>query len=442
MCGRLLFEGIALNLVLVDPVFGPYRLTEEENELLGCSSVQRLHNIKQLGFSYLMYPGATHSKFSHTVGVLRLAREAIRLLSLKPEHERILRAFAILHCIGHGPLAWASEKFFERNSGLGIGERTVSIVKEDEEILEVLAKKWSLSATEMDLLLKSMERSERFQISPEYLEELGYLLLRLEFLARDAYYTGVSGGAIDAFRVLHSVKIDSKSNHLLFDLTEQSIVESVYTSFYLMYLHVYTRHPRPVYDSMFAKALEIALEKRIAENSPQLKFMDSFLFGLGKDKNPKRFLALVDDYILMSLGTCGMKDVENIVQRIILARPYTRIREILLDASQRERCLRHKAHLKDVEERLLSKLGSIGVGRDSVILLSPSMEISQSVFTAKIRDVLIRDEVGRTHKLADKSPLIEPFDKLVQRNTVEVYAAKPLPEDISAKIAKIVSELV
>ncbi|MCP8309030.1 MAG: hypothetical protein H3Z54_10115, partial [archaeon] len=395
--------------LILDPVFGPFDIQPEEESLLSEQPVRRLNHIRQLGLVYINFPGATHSKYAHTLGVLRLAKEAIASLKLEESDAKLLRSFAILHCTGHGPFSWASENYFRLNGGLNVGKRNVHIV-DMESMKRILEDSWHFNKGEIDLLKESVSRGEQLTVPPDkkYLEETMYLLLRLEFLARDSYYTGVQAGRVDPFRIILSASVDPATKHLLFRLGSMQFVESVFISFYLMYLHVYSGGPRPVIDAMFRKALEIAVARY--KSGKTMKFVEGILFGLGEDPDPTKFLSLTDDFLLSSLLQCEDQAVSEIVKRLTIPLPYEHICSKELDDSQKEKYKVSK-NLKQLEDKLAEKAVANGMPEYSVLVAAPRLDISRSIseFETKIKDIFVEDEMGAAVKVFSSSPLIPPF---------------------------------
>jgi len=88
-----------------DSVHGNLQLDELEIKLIDTPQIQRLRRIKQLGFTYLVYPGANHTRFEHSIGTMYLASKLANHLNLDDDQKRMLRISAILHDSGHGPFS-------------------------------------------------------------------------------------------------------------------------------------------------------------------------------------------------------------------------------------------------------------------------------------------------------------------------------------------------
>ncbi len=99
--------------IIKDPVHGYVEVEEFILPLLDSPVVQRLRYVRQLGFSYLVYPGANHTRFEHSLGTMHLADVASRRFGLSEDDRMLMIASALLHDIGHGPFSHASEPIME-----------------------------------------------------------------------------------------------------------------------------------------------------------------------------------------------------------------------------------------------------------------------------------------------------------------------------------------
>ena len=103
--------------VIKDAIHGNIKLTELERSLLDTREMQRLRGIKQLALTYLVYPGANHTRFEHSLGTLHLTGEICESLGLGEGATRELRIAALLHDIGHGAFSHESDYFICKHLG-------------------------------------------------------------------------------------------------------------------------------------------------------------------------------------------------------------------------------------------------------------------------------------------------------------------------------------
>lgn len=125
-----------------DPVFNFIRLTGTEAEIVDTTVFQRLRNIRQLAFANLVYPGALHTRFEHSLGVCHIASLMAESLGVSGEDYDLLRLAALLHDIGHGPFSHISENILEIYSEKDPGSDTykihesitADIIRQNEEL--------------------------------------------------------------------------------------------------------------------------------------------------------------------------------------------------------------------------------------------------------------------------------------------------------------------
>jgi len=232
-----------------DTVHGYINLTETEVNLLDTPEMQRLRNINQLGFGYLVYPSATHTRFEHSLGTLFLAERAAKHLELEEERASRLRLAALLHDIGHGPFSHISENAIAMHVENKHEKRTQDIIKNSR-----------ISDT-----LKSAGFSPN-KVAQTAIGEraLGTVLAgdididRMDYLMRDAYYTGNAFGVIDPERILQMARLYRKK----FVLEEEGLssAESLVIARYLMYPTVYEHHTVRIVAAMFSNSVLECIE--------------------------------------------------------------------------------------------------------------------------------------------------------------------------------------
>lgn len=206
-------------------------------DLVDTKEFQRLRRIKQLGTTYLTFHGAEHSRFSHSLGVYEIVRRIVDGVfegreQWNPKDRLLSLCAALLHDLGHGPFSHSFEKVFEmdhemftRKIILGKTEvnEVLKRVNEDfpKEVAEVIAK------THANKLVVSLISS---QLDAD----------RMDYLLRDAYFTGVSYGQFDMERVLRVMR--PTEEQVVFKQSGMHAVEDYIMSRYQMYWQVYF-HP-------------------------------------------------------------------------------------------------------------------------------------------------------------------------------------------------------
>lgn len=205
-------------------------------DLIGTSEFQRLRRIKQLGTSYLTFHGAEHSRFNHSLGVYEIVRRIIDVFQDRPywdNGERLLcLSAALLHDVGHGPFSHSFEKVFH----LDHEAWTRSIILGDTEINKVLLKvDKDFPQKVADVIEKTYENKLVVSLISSQIDAD-----RMDYLQRDAYYTGVSYGHFDMERILRVMRPDE--DQAVIKKSGMHAVEDYIMSRYQMYWQVYF-HP-------------------------------------------------------------------------------------------------------------------------------------------------------------------------------------------------------
>jgi hypothetical protein len=216
--------------IINDPVFGFINIRSELIfDLIEHPFFQRLRRIKQLGLSYLVYPGANHTRFEHALGAVHLMRSAIGILRLKgleitdDEADAVTIAI-LLHDIGHGPFSHALENTVVQ----GISHEKISIL-----LMEELNRQFD-GKLELAICIFKDQYSRHFlhQLVSSQLD-----MDRLDYLSRDSFFSGVSEGVISSERIIKMLHV--KNDELVVEYKGIYSVENFLIARRLMYWQVY-----------------------------------------------------------------------------------------------------------------------------------------------------------------------------------------------------------
>ena len=225
-----------------DPVHGHVRVSDELLPLLDTPHVQRLRYIRQLGFSHLVYPGANHSRFEHSLGTMYLAGTMARELDLDADNCLLAEAAGLLHDIGHGPFSHATEPLLTEFCGRGHDDIAPLLLG---ELAPVLSK----ARVDPDEVAAMVNGTHRYSgIIHGDLD-----VDRMDYLMRDAHYTGVPYGTVDPDRLIHSSAINDESGLYLRENGINS-AESLLLARTLMRPSVYYHHVSRIAESMMLLA--------------------------------------------------------------------------------------------------------------------------------------------------------------------------------------------
>ena len=277
--------------IIKDPVHGYVEVEDFALALLDSPALQRLRYIKQLGFSYLVYPGANHTRFEHSLGTMFLADVAGRRFGLSEDERTLVTAAALLHDIGHGPFSHASEPLMEEF--LHRTHDNIEAIVEDR--VGDLLRKSGIQPDELCTVIKG-----NHPLSGIIHGDLD--VDRMDYLLRDAYYTGAPYGTVDAQRLIRYL-IHTPEGTVL-DENGVNAAESLLIARTLMRPSVYYHHVSRIGESMFQLAvLEHLRETRVT---------------------PESLLSMDDSTCLQTLRTSASPVARDLSRRLYERRLYKR----------------------------------------------------------------------------------------------------------------------
>lgn len=281
-----------------DPVHVFIRLHNSERDILNSPPFQRLRHIQQLALTNLVYPGATHKRFEHSLGVMELASRVFDIVThqdnvsdaikesmpeiiddeLKPYWRRALRMAALCHDLGHIPFSHAAEELLPQ--GCNHEGLTLKFIEEGmSEIWDSLKPAMNKNdivklAVNPAKVEKKMDKLTTWEyVLSDIIQGDALGVDRMDYLLRDSLHTGVAYGKFDHFRLIDTMRIlpcklepGNKGDAALdFQLgVEQGglqSAESMILARYFMYSQVYMHRVRRIYDIHLKDFLEEWLEK-------------------------------------------------------------------------------------------------------------------------------------------------------------------------------------
>ena len=345
-----------------DPIHGWVRLTEEESRLIDSPFMQRLRFVKQLGYAFLVYPGATHSRFEHSLGAMHLAdiwvRELInriRTQSIKvvdnsgKQTRRVLigeledlgeeaiiasaRVAALIHDAGHLPYSHVYENMKALVEGVreldesAYGKLTEVVIGLRKALHEFalymnLERNWEIRPLlnsgniRLDLVMELLGFREPSTIMSRVLRDVisGPLDVdRLDYVLRDLYYTGASIGAsissLDVERILRSSTLWIRGNdvEIVFDEKSRVNIEGFFLARYNLYRHVYLHH-KVVYFRIYANSIVERAAKEHSTVGQYIRDLARFVTGTLPSSDLIRVSDYYFDYI-MSMSEPKYKDL-------------------------------------------------------------------------------------------------------------------------------------
>ena len=343
--------------ILNDPVYGFITLRHElAYDIMDHPYMQRLRRISQLGLSHYVYPGAVHNRFHHVVGAMHLMQEAVDTLQAKGVEITDLEAEAVcmailLHDVGHGPFSHALEQTIVR----GVTHEDIGVL-----IMNRLNEEMN-GRLDLAIQIFNDHYSKRFlhQLVSSQLD-----VDRLDYLARDSFYSGVTEGKIGSDRIIKMLNVvDDK---LVVEEKGIYSIEKFVVARRLMYWQVYLH--RTVLSAEYMLMLILNRAKKMANAGTPLFSTPALSIFLHADLDRARFLAdpeILDRFCELDDSDilCAMKawqhhedPVLSKLSKKLLTRDLLRIelREqpfTAADVAERVQCVSHQYGLskKDAE---------------------------------------------------------------------------------------------
>lgn len=264
--------------IINDPVFGFINIPKGLlYDIVTHPILQRLTRIKQLGLSSIVYPGAQHTRFQHSLGAFYLMSEAINTLRQKgnfifDSEAEAVQAAILMHDIGHGPFSHVLEHTLVK----GISHEEISLMLM-ERINNEMKGQLNLA---IQIFKDEYPKKFLHQLISSQLD-----MDRLDYLRRDSFYTGVTEGNIGSARIIKMLNV--KDDHLVVDSKGIYSIENYLMARRLMYWQVYLHKTSVAAEKMLISALLRA--KELANKGVELFTSPALHFFLYNDINTERF---------------------------------------------------------------------------------------------------------------------------------------------------------
>ncbi|NQT14066.1 MAG: HD domain-containing protein [Planctomycetes bacterium] len=260
-----------------DPVHKFVELEGKEIRLLQTRLVQRLRGIHQLAMANLVYPGALHTRFDHSLGVCHVAQLMARQLHLDDDETRLVRCAALLHDLGHGPFSHVSESVLSRYadvSALPPGQTTHEIhelitrhlIENDQEIVDILGR---------EVCGQIGELLSPDGYGPQVLHSIVSGPLdadKQDYLLRDSRFCGVPYGTFDLDQFHRSLVTGGPQDDKMLRIASggvHAVEQYVLAKYYLTY-NVYCHKVRLITDQMLIRAAILGIEEDSLEDLRRL----------------------------------------------------------------------------------------------------------------------------------------------------------------------------
>jgi hypothetical protein len=279
-----------------DPIYGFITLPNTLiYDLVQHPYFQRLRRISQMGLSYLVFPGAHHTRFHHALGCIHIMQKAINVLRFKgveisKEEEKALYIAILLHDIGHGPFSHAMEHSIVED----VNHESISLL-----FMQELNKQFNGELTlAIEIFQEKYHRKFMLQLISSQLD-----MDRMDYLRRDSFYTGVAEGNINSERLIQMMNVVDDT--LVIEEKGIYSVEKFLMARRLMYWQAYLHKTSLVAEVILTKVLKRAKELTqrgiiLPCSQPLLFFMQNKILQENFDAETLNLFAQLDDYDIIS----------------------------------------------------------------------------------------------------------------------------------------------
>lgn len=404
-----------------DPVYGYVYVTEAEKEIIDSYPVQRLHRLRQLAGAEFVYPGANHTRFEHSIGVMYLAgclSENPNLSQYLSEDEiQTIRIAALLHDVGHGPFSHVFEHLLVKFLNKNHEDMTTWIIQKSElsDIINGLGYDPNVIGK---LAVGSLHKPGKAFI--DQIIQSSVDVDKLDFVVRDTYHTGAEYGYVDVFRLIHM--LDVLDENLAVDLGALSALES----FMLARLESF----KSIYFHRVGRAAQIMIATAMEQAKDEL--------GLVNFQSTEEYLAFNDYTVWAMLRKCekSRKIMEDLERRKLLKCAYDRTFHV------REKTMTSILSVEEIRNQMRDKIASeAGVETQSVVIdvpTLPSVPYHHSVLLEPMEvPVFHKTREGRKvpQRLSDISGVFEVLKGFI--NILRVYTEEQHLEKVASAAAKV-----
>jgi HD superfamily phosphohydrolase len=398
--------------------------------LLNAEEFQRLRRIRQLGMASLAYPGADHSRYSHSLGVMETARKILDQLKrdfagrIDEESETICLVAALLHDLGHGPFSHV----FERVSGIHHERLTQRVIMDGHSEIHQILIRFDKHMPDkiVEFLQCKPKRTFYCDVISSQLDAD-----RLDYLLRDNLMTGSGYGAYDLGWLLKALTIDEPGDRLAVTLKGVSAVEAYLQSRYHMYRNVYfhkvVRSAEGMVKLALQRAKRLAVQERL-EWPPRDSAVRNAL--MGQRLSMKQFTELDDVSMLhcFKLWTgSGDKILAGLCHGLLYRDVYKTIDLSRLNDPLRAKAIATKAGRAIAEE---------GGEPEYEIFLDQPADTPYAMQATGAGEIMVREDAGGSQKLillASVSPLTAVLNQ--QLTFIRIHVARRW-RDLVAGIVK------
>ncbi|MCJ7632600.1 HD domain-containing protein [Candidatus Bathyarchaeota archaeon] len=414
-----------------DPVHGYISMTALERDLINTSTVQRLRRLKQLSGAYFTYPGAEHSRFLHSIGVMHIAgRIAARFVEhgyMTEDDCQTIRVAGLLHDIGHGPFSHMFEEVLDKYRHMTHEDVGEWLIRQGE--LKDILTSHGYNPTELSRIsVGKLETTEKAFLNQIVASQFDADII--DYLVRDSYFAGVQYGNIDVERLTNS--LDLVEGSLAMDVAALYALEAFVIARYEMFKAVYFHRTVRAAEVMIVRAMDYANE----------------YLGFTSFQSPEEFLRLDDQSVVQNLRS--IKDTKE--KRLLVAREleemyYTRRLFKAVHQSlyhQKDDLFANIMNREDIRLKLATEIGErANVDPDYVIIDVPTVaSVPYYPLQKRPSDLpvfrILPNGRKELHDLSEYSPIVNALIGYI--DVVRVYTAPQYTVQVTEAASKVLGK--
>lgn len=397
--------------ILNDPIYGFITIPSERIfSIIEHPYFQRLRRISQMGMSYLVYPGAHHTRFHHAIGCVHLMQKAAQILRHKgviisEAEEEALQIAILLHDIGHGPFSHAMEHSIVE----GVDHESISLL-----FMEEMNRDFNQSLTlALQIFRGTYNRRFLNQLISSQLD-----MDRLDYLKRDSFYTGAAEGNVNSERLITMLNV--VNDDLVIEEKGIYSVEKFLVARRLMYWQVYLHKTSLVAEQLLIRVLKRA--KELVEKGEKLNASKALSYFLYNKIGPENFssetlsvFARLDDYDIIS----AMKEWQYHNDFVLSNLCNMIINRDLLKVKIKKK----KPSVEKLEKRRISLQEKENISAEEADYFVFSGEVTNTAYKSENNNINILHKNGKISDVAKASDQLNL--KALSKTVVKYYICYP-----------------
>jgi hypothetical protein len=408
-----------------DPIHGYVYITEEEKTIIDSYPVQRLHRLRQLAGAEYVYPGANHTRFEHSVGVMYLAGRVARNPNISKyvteEETEMIRIAALLHDVGHGPFSHVFEYLLNKELDKTHEDLTTWIIQKSE--LRDIISKAGYNPLDVGQLAVGKLRIPKKAFLDQIISST-VDVDKQDFIVRDTYHTGAEYGYIDIFRLIHT--LDVLGENLAVEIGALSALESLLIARIESFKSIYFHRVGRAAQIMLAMAMERANKE----------------LGLTRFKTPEQYLAMDDYTVYVMLKDCkkSKRIIRDLESRKLLKCAYEKT------FYEKDTVISNIFSRETYRKQLQSEIAEEAKVKTEAVIIDvptvPSVPYEHSMLTESVEiPMFCKSPEGKKipQRLSEISRIFETLKGFM--NILRVYTTAEERQKVSAAATKILGRI-